>query len=252
MNTNDSPILSFKDVSHEVDGDRLENFSFNLYHGQNVVFFGPEKCGKDLILPLATGKMHPKSGSVFFLSTDISKLSQTELYTLRKNFGYLLQNYGLINNLSVEANILLPLRYHEVKDEDEVKNTLNELLSFYHLKEKKDLRPFSLTESEKLRTSFLRALIINPRMIFIDSIENGQDPLKLSQFLDLAKIYFAAHDTAYLVTTYHVEIFVNHVNDFCLLYEGKIVFHGNGDITESPENPYLKQYLARCANGPIN
>lgn len=252
-NPGSKPILSFRNVSYkEKNGNQLVDFNFDLYTGQNIVFFGPENCGKDLIMPLAIGKILPQQGEIIFLEHNVAQLNQKELYNIRKEFGYLLENYGLLNNLSVRDNIMLPLRYHLAKNFSKVDEKIETLMDFYDLDSVKNSRPNLLTHSEKLKTAFLRALIIEPKLIFFNSIESVQDPLKLVQFLDLVQVYMNAHDTAYLVITYHVEIYLEHVNHYCLLHNGVKVFEGSGDLNNFMDNKYLKHYMNRSLSGPLN
>lgn len=242
-------ILSFENVHYEEGNEALRGLSFDLRAGDNIVFFGPENCGKDLIMPLASGIVDPDQGRVRFLDHDLSNLAPTKLYNLRQQIGFLLRDYGLINNLTLENNILLPLRYH--KKAAQAEDRLEELLEFFQLLDKKDLRPHSLSPSEKLKACFIRSILLKPRLIILDNAVEAHCPLELARFFDLAAAYFFAHETAFMVITYDVETFRDHAEHFCLMSEGLILHRCGPAELENPTHPGLIQYINRRPQGPL-
>lgn|GEM_PF-207305 len=248
---NDGIILSLTGVSYndETKMEKVEDISFDLECGKNLVIFGPEKSGKDFILPLITGKIKPDSGNVILANRSVSEARKNELEEIRKSIGYVTGRSGLINNLSVRENILLPLRYHTQMPEEEMLEKADSLIRQYGLKKRENDRPQKLIASEILRVVFARALILKPALILADNAFDGHCPLSLAHFLEIAEKDIVKDNISFIISTYMPTVASGYGNRFLMLYEGKIVFDGNSLYTS---NAYVEQYLRHPLSGPMN
>lgn len=245
-------IIQFQNVSiyNETINENLYDISFNLNYGENLAIFGPEKSGKDLIMPLIVGKIFPDSGGVYFNNMDIHDKTRDELETIRKKIGYVTGNSGLVNNLSVKENIMLPLRYHTSMNENSMNERADELIKSYDLEHCANDRPQGLAASEKLRAAFARALVLKPIIILMDNALEGQCPIALAHFLDIAKKDIAKENISFIITTYNPIMVKKFITRFIMINEGKIVYEGNS--LDYSFNPYVNQYIRNPLNGPIN
>ena len=251
---NKFPFVEFSDVSiiDEHHGKSLSKLNFTLEKGENLVILGPEGCGKDLILDLLIGKRAPDTGTVRVNNEIIHDKDQDSLETYRSKVGYVSFNYGLINNLTVLENILLPLRYHtRMSEEDLIEKAMTFLLK-YRIDHKSNQRPQMLTYNETLRIAFIRALITDPELLLLDNALGGQCPLGLAKFMELAHVDIEAHHGSFILATFEAGYFYNYADRFMLLYKGENVFDGPVEELTAAANPYVRQYLYDRLKGPMD
>ncbi|MCS6984007.1 MAG: ATP-binding cassette domain-containing protein [Leptospiraceae bacterium] len=249
----ENPIIRFEHVTYYSRDEKygVYDFSLTISPGSLVMVLGPEGSGKSLLLSLILAKALPKKGKLYFRGQDISLFNERQLEIMRSQIGVVSHNYGLINNLSVLDNIALPLRYHARTAEHELTEKIMRYLSKFAMEEKAQVRPQVLSESEKLRVAFLRALLLEPAIILMEEALEGKCPLATSKFMELALEELNRHSITLLATGYHPLPMLPENTKFLLMYEGRPVFLGNKhEFFESP-NPYVVQYLKNPLHGPM-
>lgn len=232
-------------------GDHLENFNLRLVAGEGIVVLGPEGSGKSLVLDMLMGKKKPEQGTMRFLGENIHTASPAALEKIRSSIGYISHTVGLINNMSLIENIVLPLRYHTVIPEKEMLAMAGRFLDRYELRHKEKARPQLLTNSEALRGAFIRALITEPRLILIDNAFEMQCPLARAKFLMLSAEDMASRQIAFILCAYRPDAFFHEQRRFMLLYRGQVVFAGSGADLYKSQNPFVRQYIKEPLHGPM-
>ena len=96
-------LLTCRDVSCEFNIFlSLRNVSFSIRRGENIVIFGSEKSGADLMCSVLSG-MQPVEGDVFYNGHSVRGLSEAEMNRMRQEVVYMQRNYGLISNMTSES-----------------------------------------------------------------------------------------------------------------------------------------------------
>jgi phospholipid/cholesterol/gamma-HCH transport system ATP-binding protein len=226
------------------------NISFSLKRGENAVFFGPENSGVNIICPLAAGLIQGYSGDIFFDGKSIKSLDYIETHDFRTRLGYLQKDYGLISNMTVFENILLPLKYHSELSSAEIENIVNEQIMEMNLSHCKNLRPVKLTGSEKLKTAFLRSIMLDPDLILVEHSLEGQCIFNAQTFLKSLKKESATKAKSVIFVTYNPKLFIGIAERYIMLYNGRIVFEGSLEDFLLSDNQYLRQYF-ELADGPM-
>lgn len=163
----------------------LKNINLNVVRGEFVSIMGPSGCGKSTLLYIIGGLDNYTSGSVCIKGQEISKLNDKEISKLRRTeLGFVFQFYNLVQNLSVEDNILLPILLEGGKPK-KYKNELDEILEIIELSHKRKSTPRELSGGQQQRVAIARALIYNPDLILADEpignldSKTGTDIMKL-------------------------------------------------------------------------
>lgn len=229
----------------------LIDVTFKLVPGENIILFGPENSGTELICPIIATIIEKFDGDVRFRGQSIKGLSNKEKNLFRKHLGYLQQDYGLISNLSVEENIALPLRYHTELSSRDIQEQVNELIDEMQLGHCRRLRPVSLTPSELLKTAFARAVALKPDLLLIEYPLEKQNPLNIQVFLKALKLRAEMENTAIVLITNSPEKFLDFSDKYFMLYNGNIVFAGDKNELLNSNNKYLKQYRDCQVDGPM-
>ncbi len=189
----------------------LNEINLEVKGGELVVLKGASGSGKSTILSLIAGLSKPTSGEVIVDNKRISKLPDnfSSLYR-RKNIGFIFQKFNLIDTLSVENNIILPL-IPTNPDEKELEKKLLEVMEMFSIVPKRKVLTKNLSGGEQQRVAIARALINNPKIIIADEPTANLDA-KLSQsFVSIIK-KLKSEDKTIIIAT-HDPIFFD--LDFC-------------------------------------
>ena len=184
--------IEFRDVKKkykmgEVEIDALGGVDFSVDKGEFVIIAGASGAGKSTILNILGGMDTVSSGKVIVDNNEISKYSQKDLITYRRyDIGFVFQFYNLVQNLSVEDNIMLPILLDGENMKD-YKKDLNEILEVIELSHKRKSTPRELSGGQQQRVAIARALINKPEIILADEpignldSKTGEEIMKLFQ-----------------------------------------------------------------------
>ncbi|MEI8348572.1 MAG: ABC transporter ATP-binding protein [Candidatus Omnitrophota bacterium] len=151
----------------------LSRVSLSIDEGDYLAIVGPSGAGKSTLLHIMGGLDTPTEGQVLFESGDIYRMSDTQRAHWRnKTIGFVFQFYHLIEELSVEENILLTASFVARKTSFK---KLQELLKYLNMAPRKNFFPSQLSGGEKQKVAIARALINEPRMVFCDEPTGNLD-----------------------------------------------------------------------------
>lgn len=267
-------VIRFEDVGLAFgDNEVLRRVSFSLHRGDTLVLLGATGTGKTLILKLALGLIKPDRGRITVLGTDITDLSDEELFPLREHLGIVFQEMALFDSLTVYENVayrLLEETTHGEKDysDEEIERRVREVLRFVGLEEAIWKMPADLSGGMKRRVGLARALITEPPVLLYDSPTAGLDPVTAQAILTLvAKLRDTQQASALYVTHRLQDAFILSSNlydestgelkpaggdgmgaatktRFLLLRDGDIYFEGPPAEIVQAGDPYIRRFLA--------
>jgi phospholipid/cholesterol/gamma-HCH transport system ATP-binding protein len=248
----DIEILKLEGVSYKPEKDELlSNISFSVKRGESVIIFGPEDSGIEKICPIIAGLIKEYEGNIFYKDKSIKSLDYFEIHKYRKELGYLQRDYGLISNMSVFENIALPLRYHTSLSGKEIEELVDKHINQMNLTHCRNLRPVKLTRSERLKTAFLRSIILGPDLLLIEHPVDGQCIFNIQAFFYGLKKELLTEAKSAILITYYPKLFIDLADKFIMVYKGHIVFAGTRDDFALSDNKYLQQYFSLLPNGPM-
>ena len=247
-----SEIIKFENVNYKHENnDFLLDFTFSLESGENLVIFGPENSGLELISAIIAGLIKDYQGIVRYKGREIKSLDYLDTYAVRKEIGYLQKDYGLISNMTVFENIALPLRYHSQLSGREIDKVVNDYIKEMNLEHCRNLRPVNLKKSEKLKTAYLRSIAFDPDLILVEHSLEGQCQINAQTFLKNLKKESFSKSKSVIFITFYPRLFTDLGDKFLMLFNGEIVFNGNRSDFTSTDNEYVRQYLESNLEGPM-
>ena len=199
----------------------LDDINIEIEDGEFVSLMGPSGSGKSTLLYLIGGLDKPTSGKVLINGKDISKLDDDAMSRLRRrDIGFVFQFYNLVQNLTVEENIMLPVVMNGEKEVN-YKKRLNDILKIVGLEDKRNSLPKELSGGQQQRVSIARAVILNPSIVFADEPIGNLDSKSGKEVMELfKKINKEEHITILQVT--HSEESAKYGNRIIRLKDGKI------------------------------
>ena len=159
-------------MSKEVSVEALRGVSFEVQKGEFISVVGSSGSGKSTLLNILGGLDFEYTGEI---SIDGKNIKEYNPNFYRRNIvGTIFQQFYLIPSLSVEENILLPLKFVKNRDLD-VNERLGSLLEMVDLKNRRKHFPKELSGGQAQRVAIARALIDNPKVVLADEPTGNLD-----------------------------------------------------------------------------
>lgn len=202
--TNDFPVIEFRDVSYESPTGQkvLAGLNLEVRRGETLVLLGRSGSGKTTTLKLVNRLLVPARGEVYVEGKAIAK-KQGDIVRLRRGIGYVIQEVGLFPHYTIERNIGLVPRM-EGRPEEKIRQRISELLQMVGLDAQLAARyPHQLSGGQRQRVGVARALAADPAILLMDEPFGALDPLTRDElqreFLSLQQrlrktVLFITHD----------------------------------------------------------
>ncbi len=208
---------------------------------RTLVLIGPSGSGKSTLLKLMMGLVAPDAGRVRFQGQE---LAGSEVRTLRRRMGYVVQGGGLFPHLTAEGNVALLAR-HLGWDGLRIRSRVAELAALTRFPSDGLARfPAQLSGGQAQRVSLMRALMLDPDVLLLDEPLGALDPMtRFDLQADLRAVFERLEKTVVLVT--HDLGEAAHFGDrIVLLRSGQVVQEGTLDeLVRVPAHPFVAQFI---------
>ena len=200
----------------------LDNVNLQINRGVLLAVYGPSGSGKTTLLFLLGGLDKPTSGRIYFEGVEVSNMSERKLSKLRRNsFGFVFQNYNLVDELTVLENVMLTMMF-EGKPDGQRRDRAEELLRRVGVTGKERRRPSQLSAGEQQRVAVARAVANRPELVLMDEPTGNLDQENSQQLMRLVTEMVQGEGTTCVVATHNLEI-VNEAPSKVVLKSGRIV-----------------------------
>lgn len=163
----------------------FENITIEIPKSKAVWIRSPGGRGKSTLLRLLFGLIAPQNGRLLINGENVSDLSFEDFLAYRLSMGYGFDMGGLLNNKSLYENLILPLQYHKICDNEEANERVNQAIDMFGMGIHKDQRPYAVPGSLRKLTCIVRSFLHWPQVVFLDDPLTG---LKEDNINDL--VYF--------------------------------------------------------------
>ncbi|WP_329385569.1 ABC transporter ATP-binding protein [Streptomyces sp. NBC_01351] len=197
----------------------LRGIDLRLPRGSFTAVMGPSGSGKSTFLQCAAGLDLPTAGSVRLGGTEITGMDENELTELRRSrLGFVFQAFNLLPSLTVEQNVLLPMRLAGGRQD---RARAADLLARVGLEGKGRRRPAELSGGQQQRVAIARALVTRPDVVFADEPTGALDTTTAAEVLGLLR---SAVDSlgATIVMVTHDPAAATHADQVLFLADGLI------------------------------
>ncbi len=206
----------------EVEVAALRGLTLEIKEGEFVAVQGPSGSGKSTAMNMIGCLDVPSKGKIFLEGKDISKLEESQLAQIRgKKIGFIFQKFNLINTLSAKENIMLPMAFQGIPEEQREKRA-KKLLELVELEDRMNHKPNELSGGEQQRIAIARSLANNPEVILADEPTGNLDSkagINVMEFLD--KLHKKEGKTIIMVT--HDNNLAKYAQRVEYLMDGKII-----------------------------
>lgn len=241
-------MIEFKNVTKRY-GDKVavNDVSFKINEGEFFVLIGPSGSGKTTTLKMINRLIPLSEGYIYFKGNPISDY---EVYEMRRDMGYVLQQIALFPHMTIAENIAQVPQMEKWSDEN-IASRVDELLEMVGLDPKayRDRKPTELSGGQQQRIGVLRALAADPPVILMDEPFSALDPITRENFQnDLIDLQRKIKKTIIFVT-HDIKEAMKLADRLCLFNEGAVEQIGRPEaFIESPNSEFVKTFIGDQAN----
>ncbi|WP_324761011.1 ABC transporter ATP-binding protein [Haloarcula sp. GH36] len=236
-------MIELNDV-RKVYGDSTEavsQVSFEVAQGETATLVGPSGCGKTTMLTMINRLTELTDGEIIIDGTPISEHDKIEL---RRNIGYVIQEIGLFDHMTVGENIgLVPdLRGW---DEQRKQERIDELLELIQLPaDAKDRYPEALSGGQQQRVGVARALAAEPDIMLMDEPFGALDPITREELQDEFVEIQAGLDVTIVFVTHDINEALKMGDKVAVLNNGELVqYDSPRDLLANPKNEFVEDFV---------
>lgn len=221
----------------------LKGVSLVIPQGEIFGFIGPNGAGKSTLIKILTGVLQPTQGRAALFGEDVGR------YTARRGLGFVPENPSLQEFLTPLEILVMGLRLHAVKIDDERRHCLRWLERF-DLATVANLPLRGFSKGMMQRTALAHALAIRPRLLLLDEPLSGLDPVGRKDVVDILDDYRKSGGTLFFSS--HVLHDVERIADrFGLIHNGELLtVRSPRELVEDQANCYVVRYRSNHAVGP--
>src|SRR5437660_3602763 len=240
------PVISVRDVVVSYNGRRvLDGINLDIARGETMVLLGGSGSGKSTLLRQIIGLEQPHAGRVLVNGIDLATSVKKDMRKVRRSIGVAFQNSALVNSMSVEDNVALPLREHTRLAESTIGLMTWMKLAVVGLAEFGKLSPQALSGGMKKRAAVARAISLDPEILVFDEPSAGLDPIVAAELDELILGLKRAFNMTVIVVTHEMASAFRIADRMAMLYKGSLIAVGTKEEIRSNQHPRIRQFLDR-------
>jgi phospholipid/cholesterol/gamma-HCH transport system ATP-binding protein len=229
----------------------LDGVDLQIPEGSIAAIMGPSGTGKSVLIKHVLGLLKPDAGDVLVRGRALSTMSRSEVIAMRRDIGVMFQDGALFSSMTVYENVAFPLRQHTDYNDGDVREIVMEHLEKVGLGFAADRYPAELSGGMKKRAGLARGLVLDPGIVLADEPDSGLDPVRTALLGQLLIDRHAELGGTLLVITHNMMLAKRVADYVAVLWRGKIVASGPAYEMFESDDPFIRQFLAGEARGPL-
>src|SRR6476646_9976275 len=205
----------------------LNGVSVVMDPGQCNLIIGSSGSGKTVLMKCLVGLFQPDSGDISYSGQSFTHMNTDQKKEVRKEIGMLFQGSALFSSMTVEENILFPLDMFTRDTRKKKMDRVNEVLERVNLKGSNKKFPAELSGGMMKRVGIARAIVLNPKYLFVDEPNSGLDPQTSGLIDQLIKEITLEYNITTVVNTHDMNSVMEIGDHIIYMYQGKKEWEGN-------------------------
>ena len=201
------PMIEVKGISKQYGHKgaictALNQVSLTIIKGEFVAIMGPSGSGKTTLLHMMSTIDMPTKGEVIVSGKVLNKIKEKDIAHFRRDtIGFVFQDFNLLDNMTIQDNIALPLTLNNKKVAF-ILQQITQVAQLLGIESQLDKYPYQLSGGQKQRAAIARALITNPAIIFADEPTGALDSKAASELLECFKRAKEKYGTTIVMVTH--------------------------------------------------
>ncbi len=235
-----TPIITISHLSKVYKTDDLEtvvlqDINLTITKGEFVAIMGPSGSGKSTLMHIIGALDLPTGGTYMLDGKEVGKLTDDELADIRnKKIGFIFQAYNLLPRTSAIDNVIVPMEYAEVPDNEQIPKA-KRLLEMVGLGDRLHHPPNKLSGGQQQRVAIARSLIMDPTILLADEPTGNIAPSQANEIMEIFERLNDEGHTIVMIT--HEPDIASHATRIVHLRDGKIMEDGTKHIRIRAKQP---------------
>lgn len=222
--TTNHPIIALKGAAiYQKEALILSDVNLTIRQGEFVYLVGRTGTGKTSLLKTLYGDLPLQKGTGIVCDFDITQLNWRTVPYLRRKLGIVFQDFQLLMDRNVEANLRFALEATEWRNQKEISTRITNVLANVGISHKRFAMPYELSGGEQQRVVIARALLNDPALILADEPTGNLDPQTSEDIIRLLKQISTETDTAVLIGTHDFHTIQKFAGKMLTCINGKVV-----------------------------
>lgn len=245
-------MISFRRVAKSF-GERaiLRGVSFDVHDGEVFFIVGASGAGKSVLIKHLVGLLRPDAGEIWLDDVEVSQLTETEMFPIRKRCAMVFQHSTLFDSMTCLDNVALPLRKHHALSLTTARDEAKKRLSQVHMSEFAERYPAELGDGLRKRVAIARALTLEPRYVLFDEPTTSLDPVSARRVDALIRRLSDELGVTSVVVSHDLASIFGIADRIAMLYQGDVRLLGTPAEFRGCDDAVIQQFINGRAQGPM-
>lgn len=204
----------------------IDGVNVTMNAGQCNLIIGSSGSGKTVFMKCLIGLFKPDGGDIIYSGKNFTQMNTDQMKEVRKEIGMLFQGSALFDSLTVEQNVLFPLNMFTDWDGKKKMARVNEVLERVNLKGANKKFPAELSGGMMKRVGIARAIVLNPKYLFVDEPNSGLDPQTSGLIDQLIKEITDEYKITTIINTHDMNSVMEIGDHIIYMYQGRKEWEG--------------------------
>lgn len=232
-------------------GSILRRVDLHVRKGETMAVMGMSGAGKSTLLKCIGGLLQPTGGELLIDGTDIARMSESCLDTVRRRIGMVFQYAALFDSLDVFENVAFGLRRHTQMTESEIADMVAHRLAMVGLADTQKKMPSELSGGMQKRVGLARALALDPDIVLYDEPTSGLDPITAATIAELIVKTRDELGVTSVLVTHDIQSITKVASRIAMIHRGRIIASGSVEEMQQCEDATVCQFMNGETQGPI-
>ena len=237
-------MIEIKDIHKSFnEQDVLKGVSFVFDTGKTNLIIGQSGSGKSVLLKSMLGLFTPEKGTIEYDGKPYSNFSPEQKRELRKEIGMLFQGGALFDSMTVEENVMFPLRMFKKGRKKDHLDRVNEVLERVNLEGNGKKFPAEISGGMQKRVAIARAIVNKPKYLFCDEPNSGLDPKTATVIDNLIHELTVEYDITTVVITHDMNSVLEIGENIAFLKDGVLAWKGDKSQIFKTDNEAVTDFV---------
>jgi phospholipid/cholesterol/gamma-HCH transport system ATP-binding protein len=244
--------IEFRDIHKSFGANTvLRGVDLQVDAGSVHYIIGQSGAGKSVLVKHLIGLERPDHGRVFVDGEDVTRLSERELYPLRKRCAMVFQHATLFDSMSLLDNVALPIRKHQKVEEERARELAARELERVDMEEYADRYPADFGDGMRKKVAIARALTLDPEFVIFDEPTTGLDPPSADMVDELIRDLSDDLGVTSIVISHDLRSTFRVADRIAMLYKGELRLKGTPETFRQTDDPVVRQFIEGSPDGPM-